>query len=75
MKTLSIELPDFVDLDPQDIKMIIASKLYEQGKLSLGEAAELAVVSKRVFIELLGKYGVSVFNYGIDDIKGDLQNA
>ena len=75
MKTLQVKLPDFVDLDSQDLKFILASRLYEQGKLSLGEAATLADVSKRTFIEMLGKYGVSVFNYDADELENDYANA
>ena len=45
------------------------------GKLSLGQAAEVAGYSKRTFMELLGKYGVSVFNYSADEIENDLKNA
>ena len=55
--------------------MILATKLYEQGKLSLGQAAELANLSKRAFIEILGDYGVSVFNYPADSLDSDLENA
>ncbi len=75
MKTMSISLPDFVDVDIKDIKFILASKLYESGKLSLGEAAEVADISKRSFIELMGHYGVSIFNYNSEEIKEDLKNA
>jgi predicted HTH domain antitoxin len=75
MKTISIDLPDFIDLNPLDIKFIIASKLYEQGKLSLGEASELAGISKRTLIELLGNYGVSIFNHDPNEIKDDFRNA
>jgi predicted HTH domain antitoxin len=55
--------------------MILASRLYEQGKLSLGQAAELANLSKRTFAELLGKYNVSIFNYPASDISRDVANA
>ncbi|MFK7971131.1 MAG: UPF0175 family protein [Bacteroidia bacterium] len=55
--------------------MIIASKLYEQGRLSLGHAAELAGLSKQAFVEILGNYGVSIFNYPVSDIKNDVANA
>jgi len=55
--------------------LLIASRLYEQGKLTLGEGAELAGVSKRTFIELLGHYDVSVFNYSVQELKGDIENA
>lgn len=75
MKTLNIDLPENLDLDVLDAKLIIATKLYEQGRLSLGEAAQAAGISKRTFIELLGKYNVSLFNYGAEELEEDLKNA
>jgi predicted HTH domain antitoxin len=72
--TLEIKLPDSVQLSEFDIKMTLASRLYENGTLSGGQAAELAGVSKRTFIELLGKYGVSVFGYDADELDEDLRN-
>lgn len=75
MKTISLTVPDFFELSEKETKLLIASRLYEQGKLSLGEGAELAGVSKRIFIELLGHYDVSVFNYSVQELKGDIENA
>ena len=75
MKTLMINLPDTVDFDDKDALMTIASRLYEKGKLSLGQAAELVGLSKRAFMELLGTYGVSVFNYPSSDLDRDVDNA
>ena len=75
MKTISLSVPDFFDLNERETKLLIASKLYEQGKLSLGEGAELAGVSKRTFMELLGNYNVSVFNYSVEELKSDIENA
>lgn len=75
MKTLTINIPDTVDLDDKEARMLLASKLYEKGKLSLGQAAELAGYSKRTFMELLGDYGVSVFNYPASELEKDMKNA
>ncbi|MFQ5706090.1 MAG: UPF0175 family protein [bacterium] len=75
MQTMEIHLPDFVNVETKEIKFILASKLYEEGKLSLGQAAELAGVSKRTFMELLGNYDVSIFNYDAEDIEKDFKNA
>ncbi|MBC8499506.1 MAG: UPF0175 family protein [Candidatus Atribacteria bacterium] len=75
MKTISLTVPDFFELNEKETKLLIASRLYEQGKLSLGEGAELSGVSKRTFIELLGHYDVSVFNYSVQELKGDIENA
>ncbi len=75
MKTLTLKLPATVELDERELLLMLASKLYEKGKLSLGQAAELAGFSKRAFIEILGSYGVSVFNYPADDLDRDVENA
>ena len=60
---LVIKLPGSVQLSQFELSMILACKMYERGILSAGQAAEVAGISKRAFIELLGKYGVSVFGY------------
>jgi len=75
MKTIQIRVPDEIDLKDYDYAMIIASKLYEEGKLSSGQAAEVAGLSKRTFIELLGRYGVSVFSTSVTDLHSDIANA
>lgn len=75
MQTLTLHLPDSLDLDAKEITMLLATRLYEQGKLSLGQAAEMAGYSKRTFMELLGSYGVSVFNYPASDLARDIANA
>lgn len=75
MKTLTLHVPDFLNLDDHELAMLVASRLYEQGKLSLGQAAEVAGLSKRTFAELLGKYGVSIFNYPASDLANDVANA
>lgn len=75
MRTIQIHIPDSVDLKDYDFSMIIASKLYEEAKLSAGQAAEIVGLSKRAVIEILGKYGVSVFSTLISDLKSDIANA
>jgi predicted HTH domain antitoxin len=75
MKIFQLHIPDDLDMKELDFSMIIASKLYEDGKLSSGQAAEVAGLSKRTFIELLGRYGVSVFSSSIADLDSDITNA
>jgi len=75
MKTISLKVPEMFDLDATQLYMILASSLYEQGKLSLGQAAELANMSKRTFAELLGNYNVSIFNYPASDLKNESINV
>jgi len=73
--TLQIEIPEGLEIDEQEVLMLIASRLYEKGKLSLGEAAELAGYSKITFMELLGDFGVSIFNYSPEELEQDAANA
>jgi len=75
MQILQIQLPDFINIDTQEIQMLLASKLYEKGVLSVGQAAQMAGLSKRTFMELLGRYQVSVLNYPAEDIMQDFGNA
>ena len=75
MKTLTLNIPDSLDVDAQDLAMILSTRLYERGKLSLGQAAEVAGLTKRTFAELLGKYGVSIFNFPASDLSKDVDNA
>ena len=75
MKTLTLHLPDSLDVDNKDITMLISTQLYEQGKLSLGQAAEVAGLTKRTFAELLGNYNVSLFNFPAEEIARDVANA
>ena len=75
MKTVTLNIPDSLDIDNREVAMLVATQLYEQGKLSLGQAAEVVGLTKRTFAELLGKYNVSIFNYPATDLTRDIANA
>lgn len=75
MKTLTLTLPDSLDVDDRELAMLVATRLYEQGRLSLGQSAEVAGLSKRTFAELLGSYNVSIFNFPASDLSKDVANA
>jgi len=75
MKTLTINIPDTLEVDDRELAMIVATRLYEQGRLSLGQAAEVAALTKRTFAELLGSYNVSIFNFPASDLSKDVANA
>ena len=75
MKTLTLNIPDNLEIDNQGLAMLVATQLYEKGKLSLGQAAEVAGLTKRTFAELLGSYNVSIFNFPVSDLSSDVANA
>lgn len=74
MKTLEIKLPDSPRLDPSDTLRFIAAKLFEAGKLSLGQAAKVAGMSTSSFADILADYDVSYFTYTSEDLKRDVEN-
>lgn len=51
MKTLTVQIPDSIEVNNRDLAMLVSTQLYEQGKLTLGQAAEVAGLSKRAFAE------------------------
>ncbi|MDB5009139.1 MAG: hypothetical protein JWP45_3532 [Mucilaginibacter sp.] len=75
MKVITLNIPDSANVDAKEAAMLLAVSLYEKGKLSLGQAAEVAGLTKRTFAELLGNYGVSIFNYPATDLIEDVKNA
>lgn len=70
MAEATLKLPPDVSAD--DARMLLAMKLYETGRLSLGRAAEFAGYSKRTFMELLGLAGVAVFDHPADELAGEV---
>ena len=71
MKKITLNIPENSDLHEKEAKRFLAAKLYEVGKLSLGQAAELAELSKVAFSEILKDYEVSLINYPASEIAKD----
>ncbi len=69
---LELSLPDGINISDAKLKMVIAAKLFEMGELSSGQAAEMAGITKREFIESVGTYGVSIFQYDVEELERDL---
>jgi predicted HTH domain antitoxin len=61
MTALTVELP--LDIPVEEARLLLTIKLFEVGKLSLGQAAKLAGYSKPTFIEIISKLGVPVIDY------------
>lgn len=75
MSQITIQIPDHLEMSDFDLIMLVASRLFEQGKLTSGQAAEIVGLSKRAFLELLGKYEVSVLQYDFEELQKDLKDA
>jgi predicted HTH domain antitoxin len=68
MAILQIDLPDEVlkDVDQTEVQSLakeaLLVKLYDLGHISSGKAAAMLGVSRREFLDLLGRYNVSYFD-------------
>ena len=71
MRQITLDIPEKVNLNERETIRFLAAKMYESGKLSLGQAAELAGLSKVAFSEILADYNVSLINYPPSDVLKD----
>jgi predicted HTH domain antitoxin len=71
MKHLTLNITESLDLNEIETKRFLAAKMYGSGKLSLGQAAELAGLSKIAFSEIPGDFNVSLINYPASEILRD----
>jgi len=71
---VTLKLPDNIDLNEKEISIMLAAKLYDLGKMSLGQAANLVGLNKEEFMNELGKYNVSVFGETLEELEQALHD-
>jgi predicted HTH domain antitoxin len=73
------ELPQALGKTPEEfeheMRFLVAAKLYELGRISSGRAAELAGLERKEFLNQLGRYRISVFNYSWEELEREIQEA
>ncbi len=80
MRQMTIDYPDtlpgLLQETPEEFereaRMAMAVKLFEQKRLSSGNAAELAGMDRVTFLLSLHRYGVSMIDYGSEELRADL---
>ena len=77
MRTLKIPYPDDLpealgrtaeELE-DELRFLVAARLYETGLVSSGRAAHLAGMGCVEFLDGLGRYGIAVFNYPPEELE------
>lgn len=78
MKQKTIQIPYTEDLllslkqtgeqFEKDARFLLALKLYELQRISSGKAARLADMDRIIFLSSIGKYNVSPFQVGMEEI-------
>ncbi|UCH93310.1 MAG: UPF0175 family protein [Candidatus Aminicenantes bacterium] len=69
-----LDLPD-VNIKKEELKILLAIKLLEEGIVSLEKAAEIAGYSEQTFSEILLKKGISPIKYDNLNLKEEFANA
>lgn len=73
------DLPESLGKSPESferqLRFLVAAKIYEMGHISSGRAAELAGMNRVEFLEELGQYRISVFNYSLSELEQEIQEA
>lgn len=81
--TLSIEypetLPDALHMTraefEREARLALAAKLFETGRLSSGQAAQLVGLNRVAFLGELGRLGVAAIQIAPDELEHDLAVA
>lgn len=74
MKTSTVQIALPSDVSEQEARLLLIIKIYELGRLSIGQAARLAGYSKRGFMEVLAQYGVLVVSYAPEELREEIDS-
>lgn len=83
MKKLLIEYPESIpailNLSPenfeQEAKIALAVKLYEMGRLTSGQAASLAGISRVSFLLSCKRYGSASVEWDLEELEAEFSEA
>lgn len=78
---LTLEIPEHTfsalrkspDEFAREILLAALSKWYEQGVISQSKAAEIAMISRKEFLDVLKKNQVSPFQYTAQELENELK--
>jgi predicted HTH domain antitoxin len=71
MTIMTLNVPESLEKEHDETVRFLAAKLYEAGKLSLGQAAEMCNMKKWDFPAVLAKFDISYFQYTAEDVIND----
>jgi len=70
---MTLNVPDALEKEHDETVRLIAAKLYEAGKLSLGQAAEMCGMKKWDFPAVLASFNIPYFQYSGDDLLNEFK--
>lgn len=73
MTAMTIQVPEALEREHDETVKLIAAKLHEARKITLGQAAEMCDMKKWDFPAVLAQYEVDYFQYTAEDVIADVE--
>lgn len=70
---ITIDLPDHLQLTEADLRQELAIALFQQERITLGSASQLAGMHQIEFQRLIASRGINI-HYDVNDLKQDLKS-
>ena len=70
---ITIDLPDALQISEADLRTELAISLFQQERITLGTASQLAGLHQIEFQQLIASRGICV-HYDVEDLEQDLQS-
>ena len=71
---VTVTLPE-LNISENELKLLLAIKLFEDNLVSLGKASEIAGYSEKAFAEILIRKGIAPVKYSGLDVGKEFLNA
>lgn len=70
MTTITLQVPEKLEKEHDETTRFLAAKLYEAGKITMGQAATMTGMKKWDFAEIMTNYGVNIYEQAfLDDLE------
>jgi predicted HTH domain antitoxin len=70
---ITIDLPDALQISETDLRTELAISLFQQERITLGTASQLAGLHQIEFQQLIASRGICV-HYDVEDLEQDLKS-
>jgi predicted HTH domain antitoxin len=70
---ITIDLPDALQISAADLRTELAIALFQQERITLGTASQLAGLHQIEFQQLIASRGICI-HYDVEDLEQDLQS-
>ncbi len=73
MGTAEVRITLPPNVSAEEVRTVAAVKLFELERISLGQAAVLAGLTVREFVDVLDHYEVAVINYTPEELEAEVE--